>query len=327
MDTLEPSSFPDPTPWLGGAACALALATAGALAVYPDLVLVVGLAAGSLILVALTWLSALVVAVRGRSTVVTWAAAIVAPLGVIGAWAAILQSGFPGAPGRPVRRGRHRRLPPVTRGRPVPQVNVDERARADLVGAWVEAGRAEASSVVAFRELADDLRRLGAPASLVERADRAAADEVRHAREAFAVASRLAGVECAPLPLALEPRGPLDLAELAVACALDGAYGEGCAAREAAAAAAAATDPEVAAHLAAVAVDEAEHALLGLDVARWAAARGGRRVWWGVAAALVALRIPARPPVNLPAGWSPAESDPRRAVRAALRRSWAAPAP
>ncbi len=239
---------------------------------------------------------------------------------MIGTWWAIVESGFPGAPGRPVRRGPRRRLPDVTRSRPVPQVSVDEAARDAITREWVEAGRAEASSVVAFRELADDLQRLGAPSELVERAHRAAEDEVRHARVAFAIASRVAGAELAPLPLALEPAEPTDLLGLAVASALDGAYGEGCASREAAAAAAVAVDAEVAAHLAGVAVDEAEHAALGLEVARWAAAQGGWRVWLAVQAALMFLRIPARPAANLPTGWSPAESDPRRAVRAELRR-------
>ncbi len=79
MDADEPAALPDLTPWLGGAAFACSVATAGALAVYPDLILVFGLAVGSLLMVGLTWLSAVVRAVLRRATALTWAAAILAP--------------------------------------------------------------------------------------------------------------------------------------------------------------------------------------------------------------------------------------------------------
>jgi hypothetical protein len=156
----------------------------------------------------------------------------------------------------------------------VKRLGCEERAL--LARGWAEDGLLEHASVASFLRLAFELHGLGAPQSLVLRALDAAADEVRHTRMCFALASDYAGVALAPGPLpAVVPRPP-SARILAREALVDGCIGEGAAALGAARASDMARDPLVAATLDRVARDEAEHARLAWDVLAFATATGGK---------------------------------------------------
>ncbi|MFZ5897429.1 MAG: hypothetical protein ACOY0T_40625 [Myxococcota bacterium] len=65
---------------------------------------------------------------------------------------------------------------------------------------WARAACFEHASIASFNRFSLELLALGAPGDLVERANRAALDEVRHARLCFALASVYAGDDFGPGP-------------------------------------------------------------------------------------------------------------------------------
>lgn len=131
---------------------------------------------------------------------------------------------------------------------------------------FAEVAYLEAASVVAFRRLELELRRFGAPRELVERARRARADEIRHARETAALARRFGGdVRALEVGAATER----ELLAIAIENAAEGCVRETYGALVAAFQARKAKDPEVRAVLARIARDEARHAELSHDVAIW----------------------------------------------------------
>lgn len=144
--------------------------------------------------------------------------------------------------------------------------------RARLAESWAEAALAEHASIGSFGRFALQLLAVGAPPELLEQAHHAALDEVRHARQSFAVASAYAGEALGPGPLPLEGDllGPTDLRSVLVATVTEGCVGETLAAMEAEACAVACVEPEVRDILAGIAADEARHAALAWAFARWA---------------------------------------------------------
>lgn len=157
--------------------------------------------------------------------------------------------------GRPFRSGRGALLPRAVHA-------------AGASVEWVRAGREELASVSAFLRLAAELRALGAPAALVDRARAAAREELGHAAACF----RLAGGAIAKLPPAL-PRRYRDAEEarrtVGTEAYLDGWGNENAAADRAEDRRERATDDDAIAVLARIAAEERGHARLGLDVARW----------------------------------------------------------
>jgi hypothetical protein len=144
-----------------------------------------------------------------------------------------------------------------------------ERKR--LAWAWTRHARGEHASVAAFSRFILQLMQLGAPAELVVDATRAMADEIRHARDAFGVASALAGETVGAG--AIDTAGALDAmdVEAIVRSAIrEGCIGETIAAAQAAAARDVCTVPEVREILARIADDEARHAALAWRFVRWA---------------------------------------------------------
>lgn len=187
-----------------------------------------------------------------------------------------------GAGGRPLRTAQGIVLPDVRVGRR------RGRARSELLASlWLADARMEHASVAAFSRLGLELLTHGAPASLVRRTHRAAAQEIVHAADCFAMASRYAGRELSAGPMDLPPLRVRELAAIAGESFLDGCIGEGVAAAVARAGARATTDPEVRRVLNRIARQEAEHAELAWDVLAFALARGGDEV----ARALVGLRV------------------------------------
>jgi len=144
---------------------------------------------------------------------------------------------------------------------------------------WVKLAGDEHASVAAFSRLSLELLAAGAPPELVAGANRAALEEVEHAQLCFRVASLLKGEACtaAPLPAAVAPLPPLDLARLERESFVDGWLNEGAAARGLERLAAKARTPWLREALEVVARDEHGHAELGARIARWCAEQQAAR--------------------------------------------------
>jgi hypothetical protein len=143
--------------------------------------------------------------------------------------------------------------------------------RCELAARWETSGLMEHASIAAFARFALQLLALGAPPELVERTHQALADETRHAKLAFGIASRYSGSARGPGPLAMD--GALaehDFASVVVNAVLEGCSGETVAAAEARLGAESAEDSALAAVLAGIAVDESRHAELAFAFVRWA---------------------------------------------------------
>ena len=147
--------------------------------------------------------------------------------------------------------------------------------RALLATSWAKTAAGEHASVAAFNRLSLELLRFGAPRDLVAATQRAAGDEVRHASQAYAIASALAAAPIGPgaLPLAQELHLATEPAAVAIAAAREGCRDETLAALLAAEAATQATDPLIRAVLHQIADDESRHAVLSWNVMRWALRR------------------------------------------------------
>lgn len=176
--------------------------------------------------------------------------------------------------------------------------------REALAGYWLENARSEHSSVAGFHRFALDLLAHGAPPALLAGAQRAAAQELRHALDAFTLASAYRGAPVRPAPMDMGGSAPVakTLAELAAWTARDGAIGETLAVHLASVALAGTVDPAVRAVLETVVRDETEHAELAWATLRWAVEVGGDEVREAIRAVFASLGEPA--PHALP--WTPA---------------------
>jgi hypothetical protein len=144
-------------------------------------------------------------------------------------------------------------------------------ARGDLLGVhFAEMARLEAASVPAFRHLRCELVAHGAPKRLVRAAERAARDEVQHARMTRALTRRYGAVPTDP---EVEPRDVRCLQEIAVENAVEGCVREAFGALVACWQAQAAADPVVRGAMKRIARDETRHAALAFEVDAWARGR------------------------------------------------------
>jgi rubrerythrin len=128
------------------------------------------------------------------------------------------------------------------------------------------AAELEAASVPAFRRLAAELRAHGAPEELVSRAESAARDEIRHARETRRLARRFGAKPSTPRVGKLPIRA---LRDIAMENAREGCVRETFGALVATVQAARAEDAEVRTAMQSIALDETEHAALAWDIAQW----------------------------------------------------------
>jgi hypothetical protein len=147
-------------------------------------------------------------------------------------------------------------------------------ARRRVAWAWKRTAFGEHASVAAFARFVLQLTHVGAPAALVAEATRAMADEIRHARDAFAIASALA--DEAVGAGALDASGALsglDLASIVRATVREGCVAETISAAQAAIARDACVEPTIRAVLDGVAADEQRHATLAWRFVRWAVER------------------------------------------------------
>jgi hypothetical protein len=139
-------------------------------------------------------------------------------------------------------------------------------ARSGLEGYLARCAHLEAASVYAFERLAHELRAHGAPAALVERALRAADDEVRHAH-VMAQLTRERGGSVQPARVQALP--VRTLAQIARENAVEGCVRETYGAVVGAWQAARARDLSLRTAMAPIAADEARHAQLSHDVHAW----------------------------------------------------------
>jgi hypothetical protein len=128
----------------------------------------------------------------------------------------------------------------------------------------------EAASVLAFRTLAAELETFAAPRSLLDRAQRAARDEVRHARATARLALRF-GADPGGWsePPAMSDRGARSLEAIATENAVEGCVRETFGALLGAWQAEHANDVDVQRTMHGIARDEARHAALAWSVDAW----------------------------------------------------------
>lgn len=140
-------------------------------------------------------------------------------------------------------------------------------ARGPLLGIhFAEMARLEAASVDAFRHMRRELVAHGAPRHLVRAAERAARDEIRHARITRALAHRYGSVALSPN---VEPWPLRDLISMAIENAVEGCVREAFGALVASWQARTACDPVIRAAMARIARDEIRHAALAFQVHGW----------------------------------------------------------
>ena len=182
-----------------------------------------------------------------------------------------------------------------------------EERRSAMAERWIGSALLEHASIASFARFSLHLLAVGAPPELLERTQRAALDEIEHARLAFAIAGRLRGepVGPGPIPMAGDVLGRMDLVSVEIAATEEGCIGEALAALDADREAATEPTRPIADALASIARDEATHAELAFAFVRWAASTGGARVVEAVEATRLA-RLSATIPGSreLDASWS-----------------------
>jgi hypothetical protein len=148
-------------------------------------------------------------------------------------------------------------------------------ARWNLADHWLRVARMEHASIAAFARFTLQLLALGAPAELVVASQQAMADETKHARMAFALASAYGGREVGPGALAIEGSLDGDEPDAFVATLLrEGCIGETRAAVEAREELEDTRDPAVRAVLETIARDETRHAELAWRTLAWLLSSG-----------------------------------------------------
>ncbi len=142
-----------------------------------------------------------------------------------------------------------------------------------LTSAWLGDAQLEHASVAAFARLTLELMALGAPASLVRESQAASIDEIKHAEDCFALASRYAKADLGPSQLSLDGViGDITLEQLVRTTFEEGCVGETLAAVQAAAAWRVAGDETTRNVLEAIEREESDHAALAFRILRWALA-------------------------------------------------------
>ncbi|WAS90367.1 ferritin-like domain-containing protein [Nannocystis punicea] len=212
--------------------------------------------------------------------------------------------------GRPlVVAGAARTAPAVARADWLTEIDLPRDLPADVQAAiaehWADVAALEHASVASFAVVTLELMALGAPPELLAEAQRAALDEIEHARVAWSLASLWSGRPLGPGPLALDGF-PLRhvLEDIVESLVRDGCVGETLGAAEAQLCAELAAHPVLAARLADIARDETRHAAFAWRTLRWLLASHGSAV------RLVALTTVARLRAELAADLPPDDSLP-----------------
>jgi hypothetical protein len=165
-----------------------------------------------------------------------------------------------------------------------------EELRHRIAQGFLDDALAEHASVAAFARATLELMAVGAPPGLLEQAQRAALDEIGHARLCFVLAAHHGGAAVEPGPLPVPAPRPASLPQLAADAFAEGCVGETIAALAAQRAARSVVDPAARDALAGLADDEARHAALAWSTVAWALEQGGAAVAERLRRAAAALR-------------------------------------
>jgi hypothetical protein len=169
--------------------------------------------------------------------------------------------------------------------------HLDATQRSRLSEPWTATALLEHASIAAFARFTLQLLALGAPAFLVEAANQAMADETKHARLAFAVASAYGGRALGAGPLAIDRvLEATSLTDVVVAAIREGCIGETVSALHAAEALSYVTDPALRQVLTTIVDDETRHAQLAWRFVQWALERGGEEVRYAARVEFVRVR-------------------------------------
>lgn len=163
--------------------------------------------------------------------------------------------------------------------------HLSPEARESSAEHWTREAAFEHASVASFAQLTLDLLAVGAPPDLLVATQRAALDEIEHARISFAIASAYGAAAVGPAALAASPGRCRTLADIARLTFIDACVGESVAAASLAEDSRAAADPVLRELLAGMAEDEERHAELAWRIVAWALRSGDPNVAHAVAAA------------------------------------------
>lgn len=179
---------------------------------------------------------------------------------------------------------------------------LDPATAAALARDWLHDGCEEHASIAAFARFTMHLMSVGAPPEMIAASQRAALDEVAHARACFALARRYGGRSLGPGALSLDgAMPPATLADIAALAAEEGCVGETLGVLLAEEQLAGTTDPLVRSLLVSANIldDERRHAELAWAFVRWAIVQGGEPVRRAVRDAIRrAIRDTLAPPIR-----------------------------
>ena len=134
---------------------------------------------------------------------------------------------------------------------------------------YLTIARYEHASIASFQKFTLDLMRFGAPPHLLDRAQQATRDEIRHAKMAFSIAQDLLQKDVQPSQLDYTPSLCTDIHEFARTTLEEGAIGETLAVLLASEQLRVATDSSIQSFFKQVVEDEAQHAELAWETLRW----------------------------------------------------------
>ena len=167
---------------------------------------------------------------------------------------------------------------------------------AHLAQQWTRVALMEHASIAAFARFTLQLMSLGAPPDLIERSTSAMADETKHAKACFALASSYALQPVGPGRLVVESSlDEMSLEAIVLNTIREGCIGETVAAVEAREAAEHAVDPALRALLLTISEDETRHAELAFRFVKWALAAGDVRLERAVRREFDALSLEVAP--------------------------------
>ena len=143
---------------------------------------------------------------------------------------------------------------------------------------YLRMGLGEHASVASFNRFSLELMSLGAPAHLIQKAQEAALDEIRHAKRAFSIARSLLNKEDQPQQMSIDVHLAPNYLELAKVVLEEAAIQETLSVLLAAEQLRVAQCPVIVEYLREVVEDESRHAELAFETLRWCIEKGGSEV-------------------------------------------------
>ena len=151
---------------------------------------------------------------------------------------------------------------------------------------YLAAAQAEHASIASFNRFALELISFGAPPNLIQRAQEAAIDEIRHAQSAFSIANSLLEQQPQPANMPMDVQLATNIQDLASAVLEEAAIQETLAVLLAAEQRKIVQSPDIKRFLDDVIRDESRHAELAFETLRWCIEVGGEEI-----RSLIAQRI------------------------------------